>query len=68
VQAKRLTVLQIAELPVRRKWFAVQRQGKRLPAVARAFVAFLEKEGEVHMQRLVPPQLRRYWRERAGAS
>jgi DNA-binding transcriptional LysR family regulator len=68
VQARRLAVLEIAELPVRRKWFAVQRHGKRLPAVARAFVAFLEKEGEVQMQRLVPPRLRRYWRERPGAS
>jgi DNA-binding transcriptional LysR family regulator len=68
VQARRLAVLEIAELPVRRKWFAVHRRGKRLPAVAQAFVAFLEKEGEAQMQRLVPPRLRRYWRERAGAS
>jgi DNA-binding transcriptional LysR family regulator len=68
VQAKRLAVLEIAELPVRRKWLAVHRHGKRLPAVARAFVGFLEKEGEVQMQRLVPPRLRRYWRERPGAS
>jgi DNA-binding transcriptional LysR family regulator len=67
VQARRLAVLEIAELPVRRKWFAVQRRGKRLPAVAQAFVGFLEKEGEALMQRLVPPRLRRYWRERAGA-
>ena len=68
VQARRLAVLAIAELPVRRKWFAVHRRGKRLPAVAQAFVGFLEKEGETQMQRLVPPRLRRYWRERAGAS
>jgi DNA-binding transcriptional LysR family regulator len=68
VQAKRLAVLDVAELPVRRKWFAVQRHGKRLAAVTQAFVAFLEKEGELQMQRLVPPQLRRYWRERPGAS
>jgi DNA-binding transcriptional LysR family regulator len=63
VQAKRLAVLDIAELPVRRKWFAVHRRGKHLPAVALAFVAFLEKEGEAQMQRLVPPRLRRYWKE-----
>jgi len=68
VQARRLAVLAIAELPVRRKWFAVHRRGKRLPAVAQAFVGFLEKEGETQMQRLVPPRLRRYWRERASAS
>jgi hypothetical protein len=36
--------------------------------VAQAFVAFLEKEGEQQIQRLVPPRLRRYWRERPGAS
>ena len=61
VQARRLKVLDIEELPVRRQWFAVHRKGKRLPAVASAFVAFLEKEGEARMQRLVPPRLRRYW-------
>jgi DNA-binding transcriptional LysR family regulator len=68
VQAKRLAVLDIAELPVKRKWFAVQRHGKRLAAVTQAFVAFLEKEGELQMRRLVPPRLRRYWREHPGAS
>ena len=63
VQARRLAVLDIAELPVRRQWFAVHRNGKRLPAVASAFVAFLEKEGEARIQKLVPTRLRRYWRE-----
>jgi LysR family transcriptional regulator, low CO2-responsive transcriptional regulator len=62
VQARRLKVLDIAELPVRRQWFAVTRKGKRLPAVASAFVAFLEKEGEARMQKLVPTRLRRYWK------
>jgi DNA-binding transcriptional LysR family regulator len=63
VQARRLAVLEVAEFPVRRQWYAVHRRGKRLPAVAQAFVAFLEKEGEAEMRRLVPPRLRRYWRE-----
>jgi LysR family transcriptional regulator, low CO2-responsive transcriptional regulator len=63
VQAKRLAVLDIAELPIRRRWYAVQRKGKRLPAVASAFVDFLGKEGVGRMQKLVPPALRRYWRE-----
>jgi DNA-binding transcriptional LysR family regulator len=63
VQSRRLAVLDIAELPVRRSWFAVHRQGKRLPAVAQAFVDFLQKEGEGRMQKLVPARLRRYWRE-----
>ena len=63
VQARRLAVLDIAELPVRRTWFAVHRRGKHLPAVARAFVAFLEKEGEARMKKMLPARLRRYWRE-----
>lgn len=61
VQARRLAVLDIAELPVRRTWSAVHRRGKHLPAVARAFVAFLEKEGEERMKRMLPTRLRRYW-------
>jgi LysR family transcriptional regulator, low CO2-responsive transcriptional regulator len=63
VQARRLAVLDIAELPVRRTWFAVHRRGKQLPAVARAFGAFLEKEGEARMKQMLPPRLRRYWKE-----
>jgi LysR family transcriptional regulator, low CO2-responsive transcriptional regulator len=63
VQARRLAVLDIAELPVRRTWFAVHRRGKQLPAVARAFAAFLEKEGEARMKQMLPPRLRRYWKE-----
>jgi len=63
VQARRLVVLDIAELPVRRTWFAVHRRGKQLPAVAQAFVAFLEKEGEARMKKMLPARLRRYWRE-----
>ncbi|HYE41077.1 MAG TPA: LysR family transcriptional regulator [Ramlibacter sp.] len=63
VQARRLAVLEVAELPVLRKWYAVHRRGKRLPAVAQAFVTHLEKEGAPEMQRLVPPRLRRYWKE-----
>ncbi len=61
VEAKRLAVLDVAELPARRQWFAVHRRGKQLPAVARAFVAFLQKEGEPLIRRLVPARLRRYW-------
>ena len=63
VQAKRLAVLEIVEPPMQRKWFAVHRRGKRLPAVAQAFVAFLEKEAEAQMRRLLPPILRKLWKE-----
>jgi DNA-binding transcriptional LysR family regulator len=66
IEAKRLAVLDLAELPVRRQWFAVHRKGKHLPAVAQAFVAFLEKEAEPLIRRLVPRQLRRYWRDSRG--
>jgi DNA-binding transcriptional LysR family regulator len=63
VEAGRLAVLDIAELPARRRWFTVHRRGKRLPAVAQAFAAFLAREGEAGIRRLVPAGLRRYWKE-----
>jgi LysR family transcriptional regulator, low CO2-responsive transcriptional regulator len=63
VESGRLVVLDVAELPARRKWFTVHRRGKRLPAVARAFTDFLAREGEIRIRRLVPPRLRRFWRE-----
>jgi DNA-binding transcriptional LysR family regulator len=63
VEAGRLVVLDVAELPARRKWFTVHRRGKRLPAVAKAFTEFLAREGEAGIRRLVPARLRRAWNE-----
>jgi LysR family transcriptional regulator, low CO2-responsive transcriptional regulator len=62
VAAKRLAVLDVADFPVRRKWFAVHRRGKRLPAVAQAFERFLAEEGEAAIRQLVPAKLRALWR------
>lgn len=61
VESGRLAVLDIAEMPAQRRWFTVHRRGKRLPAVARAFGAFLAEEGAVRIRRLVPPRLRPLW-------
>jgi DNA-binding transcriptional LysR family regulator len=63
VEAGRLAVLDVADMPSRRRWFAVHRRGKRLPAVARAFAAFLAEHGNAEIRRLVPPRLRRLWGE-----
>jgi len=63
VESGRLAVLDVAELPARRRWFTVHRRGKRLPAVANAFIAFLAEEGAERIRQLVPPRLRHYWRE-----
>jgi DNA-binding transcriptional LysR family regulator len=63
VALKRLTVLDVAELPARRRWYSVHRRGKHLPAVAQAFASFLASEGEATIRRLVPPKLRPLWSE-----
>jgi DNA-binding transcriptional LysR family regulator len=63
VEARRLVVLDVAELPARRRWYAVNRHGKRLPAVALAFRAFLATEGEALIRQLVPRRLRSLWGE-----
>jgi DNA-binding transcriptional LysR family regulator len=64
VEAGRLAVLDVAELPVRRRWFAVHRRGKQLPAVARAFSDFVAERGDAVIRGLVPARLRRLWSER----
>jgi DNA-binding transcriptional LysR family regulator len=61
VELKRLAVLDIADFPVRRRWYTVHRHGKRLPAVAQAFAGYLGTEGEAAIRKLVPAKLRRMW-------
>jgi LysR family transcriptional regulator, low CO2-responsive transcriptional regulator len=63
IELKRLAVLDVADLPARRRWYTVHRRGKHLPAVAQAFAAFLGGEGEALIRRLVPPKLRPLWSE-----
>jgi DNA-binding transcriptional LysR family regulator len=61
VELKRLAVLDVADFPVRRRWYTVHRHGKHLPPVAQAFADFLAAEGEAAIRRLVPPRLRALW-------
>lgn len=64
VETRRLAILDVADFPATRRWYAVHRRGKHLPAVTRAFVGFLEREGEAGIARQVPRSLRHYWRLR----
>ncbi|HUP96349.1 MAG TPA: LysR substrate-binding domain-containing protein [Usitatibacter sp.] len=57
VEARRLAILDVTGFPVRRRWYAVHRRGKHLPAVARAFSAFLAEEGEHRIRRQLPRAL-----------
>jgi DNA-binding transcriptional LysR family regulator len=67
VEAGRLAILDAVDFPVMRRWYAVHRRGKHLPAVTRAFREFLEAEGEAGIARQLPPKLQRLWRQsRAG--
>lgn len=61
VELRRLAVLDVADFPVRRRWYTVHRRGKHLPPVAQAFTAFLAAEGAAAIRRLVPPRLRALW-------
>lgn len=62
VEAGRLAVLDVVDFPVRRQWYVVHRRGKHLPAVTKAFAAFLREEGEAGIGRQLPRALERYWR------
>lgn len=44
LSARRLCVLDVQGFPLRRQWYLVQRQGKRLSPAAQAFVQFVLKE------------------------
>lgn len=46
LNAKELVVLDVTGFPLHRQWYAVHRQGKRLSNAARAFLSYLEEEGE----------------------
>ena len=64
VQSGQLAILDVVDFPVRRNWYVVHRRGKQLPAVARAFAAFLGKEGEAGIGRRLPPRLQRLFHPR----
>jgi len=48
-----LTVLDVAGFPLRRRWYAVHRQGKRLSKVAAVFLNYLLEEGEEEVAHLL---------------
>jgi DNA-binding transcriptional LysR family regulator len=64
VQSGELAILDVVDFPVLRSWYVVHRRGKQLPAVARAFAAFLALEGEEGIVRRMPPGLQRLVRAR----
>jgi DNA-binding transcriptional LysR family regulator len=64
VQSGELAILDVVDFPVLRSWYVVHRRGKHLPAVARAFAAFLAREGEAGIVRRMPPGLQRLVRAR----
>lgn len=66
VEAGRLAILDVEDFPVQRRWYAVHRRGKQLPAVTRAFGEFLRAEGEASIARQLPAPLRRYLRKHAA--
>jgi DNA-binding transcriptional LysR family regulator len=67
VEAGRLAIVNLIDFPVMRRWHAVHRRGKHLPAVTRAFRDFLEADGEAGIARQLPRSLRRLWRQPRGA-
>ncbi|HEY9164514.1 MAG TPA: LysR family transcriptional regulator [Magnetovibrio sp.] len=46
LEANALAVLEVKGFPLYRQWYAVHRKGKRLSNAARAFLEYLEQEGE----------------------
>lgn len=46
VSVGRIEVMQVKDTPIKREWFAVTREGKRLLPVAEAFIRFLVENGE----------------------
>ena len=45
MNSEELVVLDVAGFPLRRRWYAVHRKGKRLTNAAQGFLDFLQQEG-----------------------
>jgi DNA-binding transcriptional LysR family regulator len=67
VESGRLAIVDVVDFPVMRRWYAVHRHGKHLPAVTRAFSEFLQAEGEAGIGRQFPRSLQRLWRQSRAA-
>lgn len=57
LETKRLKVLDVVGFPIRRNWYLVHRQQKRLSKVAEAFREFLLKQAERLMQSKAPEKV-----------
>jgi len=55
LELKRLTELDVAELPIMRHWYVVHRKGKRLSGAAEAFKNFMLKEAQALIGADIPP-------------
>jgi len=51
--AGEVTVLDVQGFPLRRRWYAVHRKGKHLSNAARAFLDYLQDEGEAEVAHLL---------------
>lgn len=51
--AKKLVVLDVEHFPLRRRWYAVHRKGKRLSLAAQTFLDYLKEEGEEEIEHLL---------------
>jgi DNA-binding transcriptional LysR family regulator len=53
IAANKLVVLDVECFPLRRRWYAVHRKGKRLSRAAQTFLDYLQQEGEQEVQHLL---------------
>ena len=53
LETKQLVTLDVVQLPLRRRWFAMHRDGKHLSNAARAFLTYLREEGEQEVAHLL---------------
>ena len=51
--AGELVVLDVESFPLRRRWYAVHRKGKRLSRAAQTFLEYLQQEGEDEVRELL---------------
>lgn len=53
IAANKLVVLDVKGFPLRRRWYAVHRKGKRLSRAAQTFLDYLQEEGEQEVHHLL---------------
>ena len=51
--ANKIVILDVENFPLRRRWYAVHRQGKRLSLAAQTFLDYLQQEGEQEIEHLL---------------